>query len=280
MKSRLILIAPLAMILLSGCFSVIGGNHSVSNGNDSDATVKKEIKIGDFNEIVASQSIKIIFEQGENPGKAFVATTPSAEKYLKVDLNGSKLQIYYDVKQDDSSVKIKGPSIVKVSSPTLTDINLYSGAEMKVNGDFIGSESLNVSVSSGAEFKAKGDFECKEKLNLRLSSAASFEAGSISCAKLKIDISSGADVDVKNLIGNLAVNASSGSDVDIEAANSQTISLGASSGSDINIENINAEEIYAQASSGADISLKGKTNKLKQNASSGGSVKTRGLSVN
>ena len=267
------------MILLSGCFSVIGGNHSVSNGNDSDATVKKEIKIGEFNEVVASQSIKVIFEQGSNPGKAFVATTPSAEKYLKVTVSENKLKVYYDVKQDDHSVKIKGPSIVKVSSPSLANINLYSGAEMKVNGDYIGNESLSVNVSSGAEFKAKGDFNCKGKLNLGLSSAASFEARSIACDRLKIEISSGADLDVKNLSGNLTVNASSGSDVEIDDANCETISLGASSGSDIKIENINSEEIYAQASSGADITLQGVTNKLKQNASSGGSIKTSKLTV-
>lgn len=279
MKKKLFLFAPLAMMLLSGCFSVIGGNHSVSNGKDSDATLKKEIKIGDFNEVVASQSIKVIFEQGANPGKAFVATTPSAEKYLKVAVNGNQLKIFYDVKQDDCSVKIKGPSIVKVSSPSLTNINLSSGAELSVNGNFISNESLSVGVSSGAEFKAKGDFNCNGNLNLGLSSAASFEAGSISCDRLKIEISSCADVDVKNISGNLTVNASSGSDVEIDSANSQTISLGASSGSDIEIKNINSEEIHAQASSGADISLQGVTNMLKQNASSGGSVKTRGLTV-
>ena len=56
------------------------GGQSVSNGKDSDATVTRRAKIGDFSKIDASQGIRIIFTQGKNPGYADVRTTPSAKE--------------------------------------------------------------------------------------------------------------------------------------------------------------------------------------------------------
>lgn len=273
-------LAPFALLLLSGCYTVVNGNNSINNGDESDATVKKEVKIGDFNEVSVSQGIKVIYEQGSNNGIASIATTPSAEKYLKVEKEGNALRVYYDVNQNGNTVKIKGPSIVRVTSQTLSAIKASSGAELKINSKFLGEENLNIALSSGAELDAVYSLQCNGDIMVGISSAASFDAESIKCNLLNIDASSGADVEAKNLTGNLEVSASSGSDVEIKTVNAQILSLRASSGSDVNINNITAEDIRAKASSGADISLSGKTKTLEQNSSSGGSVKTKNLNVN
>lgn len=280
MKKKLMMVAPLALVFLTGCFSMISGNRSINNGDESDATVKKEIKIGDFNEVEVFQNIKVIYEQGANSGKASIATTPSAEKYLKVEVKGNTLRVYYDVNQNGNTVKIKGPSIVRVTGPTLSAIKASSGAEFNLKSYYKGTGDLNVALSSGAEFETNSTIQCEGDFNLGISSAASFEAAGISCSLFKVDASSGADVEMKSLTGNLEVSASSGSDVEIMSVNAQTLSLRASSGSDIDVNNISAEDITAKASSGADISLSGCTKTLDQNSSSGGSVKTKGLKVN
>lgn len=259
MKVKMMMMAALAMLVLTSCFTMVGGsNNSIKNGDSSDATIKKEINIEDFDEVVVSQGITVIYQQGTNTGKASVATTPSAEKYLKVESNGKTLRIYYDVNKNGKSINIKGPSIVKVASTILS----------------------SVEASSGAEFFSENDMNFEGDVHFGLSSAASIEANKLTCNSLQIETSSGAEVEVKNLSGNLDVRASSGSDVEIDAVDAKSISLAASSGADIDIDNISAEEVNAKASSGADISLSGKTNKLMQNSSSGGSVKTKGLKYN
>ncbi len=273
-------ISTFALLLLSGCYTVVGGNNSINNGKESDATVKKEIKIGDFNEVSVSQGIKVIFAQDDNTGTASIATTPSAEKYLRVEVKNETLNVYYDVDQNGKKINIKGPSIVRVASQTLSGVKASSGAEFNVKGNFKGSEGLNVSLSSGAEFETDGNIQCAGEIYLGVSSAASFDAKSITCDMLRVDASSGSDVEVKILSGNLEVSASSGSDIEFNAVNAKTVSLRASSGSDIDVDNISADAVSAKASSGADISLSGTTEALDQNSSSGGSVKTKGLKVN
>lgn len=280
MKKKLMVLAPFALMLLTGCFTVVGGNNSIKNGDESDATVKKEIKIGDFNEVEVSQGIKVIYAQGPNTGKASIATTPSAEKYLKVEVKGNVLRVYYDVNQNGKHVNIKGPSIVRVASQDLSEVKVSSGAEFNIKGNFKGKESLAVSLSSGAEFETDYNIQCNSEINFGVSSAASCDVASISCGLLKIDASSGSDVEVKNLSGNLDASSSSGSDIEIDAVSAKTLTLRSSSGSDIDVANISAEKITAKASSGADISLSGKTKTLDQNSSSGGFVRTKGLKVN
>lgn len=280
MKKKLMALAPFALLLLSGCYTVVNGNNSINNGDESDATVKKEVKIGDFNEVSVSQGIKVIYEQGSNNGIASIATTPSAEKYLKVEVKDNALNVYYDVNQNGKQDKIKGPSIIRVASPILTGVKASSGAEFNVKGNFKGIDGLSVSISSGAEFESDGNIQCAGEINLGVSSAASFDVKSITCNIFKVEASSGSDVEVKILSGNLDVSASSGSDVEFAAVNAKSISLRASSGSDIDVANISASAVSAKASSGADISLSGTTETLDQNSSSGGSVKTKGLKVN
>lgn len=267
-------LAICASFLLTGCsISGIVGNNVSLNGNDGEATVRKSVKITEFNEIEASQAIKVIYVQGKNTGIADISTTPSAEKFLKVEVKEKTLKVYYynDSKKD---VKIQGPSIIKVSSPTLNEVDLSSAANVTVEGDL----------------KLKGNFE------LDLSSASSFNAGNITCQNFDADLSSSASAEITLLNGNLDADMSSASsiefgkvkgDVELEASSSASINIKnlvasaisaeASSAGSINISGISGGNINASASSGGIINLSGKAASVKQNSSSGGSVNTSDL---
>lgn len=266
-----------ASLLFSGC-SINGiANANVSiDGNDANATVKKTVKISDFNGIDASQAIKIVYVQGPAKGVAEIATTPSAEKYLKVEVKNNTLKAYYSNTEGLRNVKIKGPTIIHVSSPELNEVDLSSAANLSIDGD------LNL----------KGSIE------LDLSSASSFEAGTINCGYLNADLSSSAKANIEFLIGNLETETSSASSISVGSMKgnlnaesssagsinicsikASVISADASSAGSINLEGIEGGKITASASSGAKIKLEGKADYLKQNSSSGGAVKTSGLSV-
>lgn len=256
MNAKLITSLAVLAMTLSSCIVATGNNGvSVNNGKDSDATVKKEIKVSSFDEIQASQGIKVIVSQGQFSGKVSVATTPSAEEYLQVKVNDGTLKVYYDNKAMTGK-KIKGPSIITVTIPELEEADLSSGANLLLKGSFNSSRKMDFDLSSGSYLKIED----------------------LSCAELSIDASSGANATVENINGDLDADSSSGSSISVKEARGRVFSVDASSGSSISLKSNQSDEIRASASSGASISLSGRTERLSKQASSGGSVSTSGLS--
>lgn len=258
MNKLMSMAAAISLLTLASCGSMGAGNVSVDNGKDSEATVKKEIKISDFNEVSAMQGIKVIFTQGTNPGKAIVSTTPYAEQYLKVTVKDGELKAWYDAEgQKKTNVKIKGPTIIKISSPELKEVDLSSGANFKLNGDFTSNGQFEVELSSGS----------------------SFEAGSIRCGEFDAQVSSGASMKVKSVAGKLEVDVSSGSSASISQATNGNASVEASSGASVSISGMSSGNVLAKASSGGSVTLSGKATLFTKKTSSGGAVYSSGLKV-
>ncbi len=257
MKKTVLFSFGIIAMMLTSCISAIGGNVSVNNGKDSDATVKKEIKLGSFNEIEAAQGIKVVVSQGKYLGKVSVATTPSAEEYLQVKVEEKTLKVYYE-NNSKGDHKIKGPSIITVTVPQLDEVDL----------------------SSGAYFFLKGSFNSASKMEFDLSSGSSVNIENLICQDLSIDSSSGAAANVEYFKGNLEADSSSGSSINIAKADGGSFDFSASSGSSINANSVTTTSIKASASSGASINLSGKTERLSKKSSSGGSVNTGSLKSN
>ncbi|MDE6479524.1 MAG: DUF2807 domain-containing protein [Muribaculaceae bacterium] len=271
-------LALCATLLLTGCsFSGIASNGVNLNGNDGKATVKKTVKINDFDEIMASQGIKVIFTQGANSGKADISTTPSAEKYLKVEVKNNTLCAYYSNNYDKRNVDIKGPSIIKVSSPNLNEVDLSSAANVTIDGNLKVNGNFELDLSSASSFVA-GNVTCN-KLDGELSSSASATIAALE-GNLEAELSSASSINIEKFKGNLDAETSSASSINISSLISSSISAEASSGSSINLSGISGGNINAEASSGAKITLSGKAKSLQQDSSSGGSVHTSGLTLN
>lgn len=255
MNTKFLSCFALIAMILTGCITAISGNVSVNNGNDSDATVKKEIKLGSFNEIEVSQGIKVIVTQGKYQGKVSVATTPSAEEYLIVKVEKGMLKAYYDTSSAKVK-KIKGPSIINMTVPELEEANLSSGANLLLNGSFNSTKKMEFDMSSGSYLKIEN----------------------LTCGELSINSSSGSNATIVNFKGDLDADSSSGSSISVKEATGGVITVDASSGSSISLRSNKSDEIRASASSGASISLSGRTEKLSKTASSGGRVNTSDLS--
>lgn len=270
-------LAVCAAMLLSGC-SINGiANSNVSvMGNDEKASVNKTVKISDFNEIQASQAIKVIFVQGPNNGLASISTTPSAEKYLKVEVKDKTLKAYYANPDGNKDVKIKGPSIIKVSSPTLSEVSLSSAANITIESDLKLNGNLEIDLSSASSFNAM-NISC-QTLDVDFSSSASGYIASLN-GDLDADMSSAASLEVARMKGNFNAEASSASSITVDAITTSQAKAEASSAATIKLAGISGGNLDASASSGAKIKLSGKANSLSKNASSGGSVKHDNLTL-
>lgn len=270
-------LAVCASLLLSACsINGIANSNIRIEGNDEECTVKKTVKISDFNEIEASQSIKVIYVQGKNTGVASISTTPSAEKYLKVEVKNKTLKAYYSNTEVDKNVKIKGPSIIRVSSPELYEVDLSSAANVSIEGDLKLNGNFELDLSSASSFNA-GKVSCN-KFDADLSSSASANIGELN-GYLDADVSSASSIIIGKSKGNIEAEASSAASIDIKSVVSSSVYARASSASSINLSGISGGNVDASASSGAKIKLSGKADTLKQNSSSGGSVKITDLSI-
>lgn len=270
-------LAVCATLFLSAC-SINGiANSNVSiEGNDSEPSVKKTVHISDFNEIEASQAIKVIFVQGSNNGIASISTTPSAEKYLKVEVKDKTLKAYYANTDGKNDVRIKGPSIIKVSSPELIEIDLSSAANVTVEGDLKLTGKLEVDLSSASSFNAS-KVTC-QKLDADFSSSASAYISDLN-GFLDADLSSASSIEIASIKGNIDAEASSAASITINSITSSSITADASSASSIKLSGISGGAINATASSGAKIKLSGKADSLNHDASSGAKVNHDNLRI-
>ena len=240
------------------------------------ATTRLEIPVGNFHSIKAATGIEVIFKQGPATGKALVQTTPTGARYLKVQVNGKgELSLFYEGTKGNVSI---GQTIVTLTAPSLTGIDLSSAASLTVNGPL--SE--------------------QRKVDIELSSASSVVMETLNTPELDADLSSSASLRVKTLNGDLEIEASSASSVsiervscdksDIDASSAATVTIGqlvgnhceaeASSGSKVTINGLECLYVKGGASSGANVTIKGKCGSIATESSSGGRVDISGLSEN
>lgn len=265
--------AALAALVLIGC-SMTGGN-SISDGNVKDATVKKTVKIGNFSKIDAATGIRVVYSQGKSNGMAQIATTPSAEKYLKVYVKDGTLVARYENKDGNN---IKGPSIVTVSSSNLSEVDLSSAARLQVNGNLDLSNSLEIDMSSASK-ATFNDITAKE-IEIDLSSSANVEIGTANVDKLDAELSSASRLEVSKAVATkLFLETSSAAKIAVGYFNGTGIEADASSGSNISVSDMTATKAYAEASSGAKVTLKGRCEHVNKDASSGGKVDISQLEV-
>lgn len=268
----------LAMILLLGFSFCSTASQSINvDVSDEKPSINKTIKIGEFREIEASQGIEIIYTVGSNSGKAVISTTPSAEKYLKVEVVNDKLRAYYFVdNQSNKEIRIKGPSIIRVSGNRLNEVYLNSGSSVEIVGNLSMSGEFELNMTSGANFKC-GSLRCSG-LDADLTSGAAASISTLN-GKADLSVSSAGSIRIDSVNGDLQAMAVSGGNIMLSKAISNKVSANASSGSNITIENLSGGSVTVLASSAGQISLSGSAGKYSHSSGTGAIIKDANLSV-
>ncbi|MCM1489321.1 MAG: DUF2807 domain-containing protein [Muribaculum sp.] len=255
MKSRSLSSALTVALILASlllCGSVLAQKKRSAS---DDTRISKNIKIGDFNKIDVDRGIVVNFRQADNPGYAVVKADPEIIDFVEIKLDGNELEISYN--KNNINLKSGAQTVVTVSSRNFT------GAE----------------VSSAASLRVKGNLVVKNEIDLEASSASKIQLENVTCPKLEIDCSSSASVEAASLVGNLDVDASSASSVGVSQLQAEKIDIEASSAASISLKTIRANVIDVEASSASKISLSGQCNYLKKDISSGASLHANNLLV-
>ncbi len=228
------------------CTDVVAQKKNAKSDASEQRTQK--VAVGEFDEIEVGQGINVVFSQTDNSGYATVTACPEAIERLDIRTDGNKLEIFY--KKDVGNVAFDQPTIVKVGSRSLSDVE----------------------VSSAAVFSIPGTVKFGNKLKIEASSAGSVNINNISCKLLEIESNSASSVVVKSLVGSLEAEASSSSQIKVYKMQGRILDVEASSVASIDIANVRCAQAEAEANSAAKIILSGQSNSFRQEKNSGGSI--------
>lgn len=283
-KAFLASLAAILSILASSCIIAVG-NYSRETDSYSDSPEpygkpkhakkadlqKVKVKEGGFSRISVQEGIKVEFQSGAYPDIS-VVSSPELKKYVDVKVTNGTLVCKY--KKNRPRIAKSIPTVVRAISPQLDE----------------------VVVSSGASFDAS-ELNMDRYFRLSSSSGGVVNISAISCSNLTVHLSSGSDVEVKKIQGNVSVAASSGASfrsvtvkgleaafkcnsgaaVSLKEGRIANVGAEASSSSKILLEDLEVQNIKANASSGAKIKLSGTCGHIRQKVSSGGKVNVNKL---
>jgi hypothetical protein len=203
-----------------------------------------------FHGVKVSDGIDLYLSYGDEA----LAVSASEEKYrdrIKTEVENGILRIWYDNEGGSQIIFTNRRNLrAYVSYKQMDMIHASAGSDILVDGAIKGN-SLTMKISSGSDFKGNVDLD-----------------------ELKVDQSSGSDVQIGGKAKNVYIEASSGSDFNGYNLSVDVCTAKCSSGSDITIT-VN-KELNAKASSGSDINYKGNATMVNADKSSGGSVTKRG----
>lgn len=261
----------------ASCSVAVHINDSGNSDSKTKEMVSKKVKIADFNAVKASQGISVVLIQKENTHEADISVDQELEPYIKVEVKDGTLKCYFESNKSNNVIHNNGvKAIVRVSSPTLTKVDLSSAATLALSDNFNVDGRLKLDMSSASGFKAK-NLTCSS-LDVEVGSASHIRISELN-ASVDIDASSASSVNIDNLTGSLDVSASSSASVKVKGMRGKELEADASSTATITIENLKCDEIDADASSMSTISLSGVCSRLKKDSSSGSRIKTKNLIV-
>ncbi len=207
----------------------------------------RTIDIAGFDEVEVSAGIVVDVTVGADYGISAEAWRGDLDR-LEIEKHGDRLIISRKVGWGLLSASRRDRFAVTISMPALSEVEASSGSEMSVNG---AKMLTRVDGSSGAIITL-------DEMDLD---------------RLRIDVSSGANLDAEGRCRDLRAQASSGANVDLRGLTCKIAEISASSGAALRASASETAEVAA--SSGGSIALWGGAEVIREDVSSAGSVSIR-----
>lgn len=229
-------ITVLLLILITSTSCMFDGFGIQGDGN----VVSEDRKVSsDFNEIKVSQGIQLYLTQG-NDVDLSVEVDENLLDLLVTEVKGDVLHVYFDKNvsratknvyltatkinsiRTSSGAHVKGENTIKTKSITLRS---SSGSSIKLD---LNADDVDSSTSSGANMRLSGT---TYSFDGSASSGSRIDADRLKSEVSKVDVSSGANIDVY-ASEKITAHASSGGDIDY-SGNPKTVNKSKSSGGSI-----------------------------------------------
>ncbi|WP_162127650.1 head GIN domain-containing protein [Flavobacterium phycosphaerae] len=230
--------AALATILFASCHTKIDWNNGIDgNGNVTKQTRNVE---NNFSKVDISRGLNVTLEQADTYFVE-VEADDNLQNHISVRVENGTLVI-----TSDDNIDVATAKNVHVKMPSLTGVEVTSGASVSTNKVFTGTDIL-VKTSSGSEAELALEYD-----------------------NIKCESTSGSSQEIKGKALTLKTASSSGSTIDAKGLLVNDVIAESTSGSDTNVHPI--VSLKAHASSGSSIDYDTNPKTISKEENSGGSV--------
>lgn len=244
-------------VLALASIGLLSGSCTVSKA-DSIETVKKAVKLSDFNSVTVTGSYEVEYVPGP-AGKAVLEGPADLVENTQLDIREGQLTVGSRTR-DRKTIVVMGhmkPVVVKVSSPR------------------VGS----VSVAGSGSFRSAGNMEAGRVL-LSVAGSGDVEIPRIDCESIEVTIAGSGEVELGDVYATVADCSVAGSgDIKARLHAVETTGVGVSGSGDVEIAFDNCGRARVAISGSGDVELSGTLNSLEKSVQGSGSVDTGRLQL-
>ena len=273
MKTNVFLALFLGMTLQSCAITVSSDSKDAIVPSKNYITQK--VKVDNFEGISTSSSIDVKYTQTTGSTDVEVYAPDNLMEYVKLEVEGGMLKIYFYSEETGKSINIKGKhdTEVRIAAPAVHALQASSSGDILLMNGLQCEEEVSLSASSSGDIKG-GNILCKA-LETEASSSGDIELENVECTSLMTEASSAGDISINDVKAETVnVQASSSGDVSL-AGVCRSAKFKSSSAGDIEADELKAEHVIAKASSAGDITCHA-TESLEVSISSAGNVSYKG----
>ena len=244
-------------VLALASIGLMSGSCTVRKA-DSIETVKKTVKLSDFNSVTVTGSCEVEYVPGP-AGKAVLEGPADLVENTQLDIREGQLTVDSRTR-DRKTIVVMGhmkPVVVKVSSPR------------------VGS----VSVAGSGSFRSAGNMEAGRVL-LSVAGSGDVEIPRIDCESIEVTIAGSGEVELGDVYATVADCSVAGSgDIKARLHAVETTGVGVSGSGDVEIAFDNCGRARVAISGSGDVELSGTLNSLEKSVQGSGSVDTGRLQL-
>ncbi|MGN0069842.1 MAG: GIN domain-containing protein [Prevotella sp.] len=244
-------------VLALASIGLMSGSCTVRKA-DSIETVKKTVKLSDFNSVTVTGSYEVEYVPGP-AGKAVLEGPADLVENTQLDIREGQLTVGSRTR-DRKTIVVMGhmkPVVVKVSSPR------------------VGS----VFVAGSGSFRSAGNMEAGRVL-LSVAGSGDVEIPRIDCESIEVTIAGSGEVELGDVYATVADCSVAGSgDIKARLHAVETTGVGVSGSGDVEIAFDNCGRARVAISGSGDVELSGTLNSLEKSVQGSGSVDTGRLQL-
>ena len=255
-------ILALSILLCAGTVSAcslkeVNGTNDVATQSvkPTGNVITENRKISNFSKIYAATSIQVEYVPSDGAPRAEVTVDEAYKDFLKTEVKGNELKIYFKTDKKNRSTNIMGKASVKVYGPLATSYDASTSASITILKDIETSGELKLEASTSGSVIFKGSI-LAGSLSVEGSTSGSIHANNVKVLDdADFDLSTSASCKFYSISAKeIDVDASTSGSLSISSGSTKKIDVDASTGARIDLRSVSCTNVHVEKNTGASVS--------------------------
>ena len=211
-------------------------------------------KISNFSKIYAATSIQVEYVPSDGAPRAEGTIDEAYKDFLKTEVKGNELKIYFKTDKKNRNTNIKGKASVKVYGPVATSYDASTSASIVITKDIETSGELKLDATTSGSIIFRGSI-LAGSLSVDGSTSGSIHAGTVKVLDdADFDLSTSASCKFASISAKeIDVDASTSGTLSISSGSTKKIDVDASTGAKIDLRSVSCTNVHVEKSTGASV---------------------------